>query len=440
MLSLADLLAVRGGSRPTVVGTNSTFEVADLVALPNTGSGKPAAICISDPVLLIQTLIQLDGCVERMLLLSAALPVQQAMDILAAEQIAVVITDRADLVDMVATVDPDNAASHFRSTSRKTEWVLTTSGTTGMPKCIRHTLASLCRTVATKALPQEPHWGLLYDSTRFAGLQVVLQALIGGGVLIAPDIDAPITEQIAFLSVHGCTHLSATPSLWRRIMMAPDHKELKLRQVTLGGEIVDQPILDRLRATYPKSRITHIYASTEAGVGFSVIDGKEGFPSDFLNGGLQGTAMCLKDGVLWLKPDMPASAAPSTPQPAVEMDAEGFICSGDVVELHGNRARFLGRNSGVINVGGAKVHPETVERALLDVPGIEQVQIVAKSNPISGALVTAQVVISEGSNPASLKAAALEHCKAHLPREAVPAMLKVVTEFNVNAAGKLIRQ
>ena len=55
------------------------------------------------------------------------------------------------------------------------------------------------------------------------------------------------------------------------------------RTVRLSGEIADQPILDALAAAYPKAAIGHAYASTEAGVGFEVTDGREGFPVDFLD-------------------------------------------------------------------------------------------------------------------------------------------------------------
>ena len=54
-------------------------------------------------------------------------------------------------------------------------------------------------------------------------------------------------------------------------------------QITLGGEAVDQDLLDRLHAAFPHARLTHIYASTEMGVCFSVRDGKAGFPADYLS-------------------------------------------------------------------------------------------------------------------------------------------------------------
>jgi acyl-CoA synthetase (AMP-forming)/AMP-acid ligase II len=39
-------------------------------------------------------------------------------------------------------------------------------------------------------------------------------------------------------------------------------------------------------------------------------------------------------------------------------DAEGFVDTGDMVELRGERYHFVGRRGDIINIGGLKVHPE----------------------------------------------------------------------------------
>ena len=42
-------------------------------------------------------------------------------------------------------------------------------------------------------------------------------------------------------------------------------------------------------------------------------------------------------------------------------DSEGFVDTGDLVELRAGRYYFAGRRDGMINVGGSKVYPEEVE-------------------------------------------------------------------------------
>jgi acyl-coenzyme A synthetase/AMP-(fatty) acid ligase len=62
---------------------------------------------------------------------------------------------------------------------------------------------------------------------------------------------------------------------------------------------------------------------------------------------------------------------------------DGWLVTGDRVERRGDRVYFLGREGSLINIGGAKVVPEEVESALLDVPGVLDLRAFAVANPIT---------------------------------------------------------
>jgi acyl-CoA synthetase (AMP-forming)/AMP-acid ligase II len=437
MTALADQIAAGAALRPVLVGGGVTVDGGALRGLGpagEIGAGECVALSLHDPVALIRAIAALDGQVEAMLLLSHALAADTVRALAAAADCTRLVSDRDDLPDAMpiqALFAPDR-----REGALPTRWLMTTSGTTGIPKIVPHTLRSLSRSVYRFRPDQGPVWGLLYDPTRFAGMQVVLQALIGGGTLVAADTSAPLAAQVAELAAGGVTHLSATPTLWRRLLMVPGVTGLPLRQVTLGGEIADQATLGALRAAFPAARVTHIYASTEAGVGFSVTDERAGFPASYFEAAPGGVRMKLKDGILWLKPPVSALTAPV---PGVEVDPEGYISSGDRIALEGDRALFLGRENGMINIGGVKVYPETVEAVVKDVPGVALVQVSGKRSPVTGALVLAEVQLAEGAEAAAVKAAILETCRARLEREAVPAIVRFVGGFETNAAGKLVR-
>ena len=64
--------------------------------------------------------------------------------------------------------------------------------------------------------------------------------------------------------------------------MTQGSNDIDFKRITLGGEIADQAILSSLRKVFTSSKISHIYASTEAGVGFSVQDSLAGFPLEYL--------------------------------------------------------------------------------------------------------------------------------------------------------------
>jgi hypothetical protein len=62
-----------------------------------------------------------------------------------------------------------------------------------------------------------------------------------------------------------------------------------------------QAVLDNLREVYPQAGLGHAFASTEAGVGFEVDDGMEGFPADFVDGNIGDVNIKIKDGTLRLR-------------------------------------------------------------------------------------------------------------------------------------------
>ena len=321
-----------------------------------------------------------------------------------------------------------------------TDWILCTSGTTAEPKLVRHSLASLTRTCRLDLRRSaDVRWGLLYDYTRFAGLQVLLQSLLSGATLLAPEMDWTLEARIRFLSTHGCTHLGGTPTLWRTLLMTPEFDQLRLRQLSLGGEIADDRLLALLGSRMPAAGIRHIYASTEAGVGFSVNDGRAGFPAKYLDNCLPDVRLKIVHGRLFVG-QAGTGAAPNPDAPDDASDADEYVDTGDLVEVCGDRVMFLGRASGVINVGGNKVHPEAVERVLLEHEGVAMARVYARANPIAGALVMAEIVSAAGyEDAAALTQSVQRHCEARLDRHQRPAMLRVVQRIGTTAAGKMSR-
>ena len=180
-----------------------------------------------------------------------------------------------------------------------------TSGTTGEPKAARHSWDSLTRPVRRQAASQPPCWLLAFRPQLYAGLQVILQALLNGGTLVVAPPQAPPDEVVELMAQAGVEFASATPSYWRRLLMSSDaamQRRVPLVQITLGGEVVDQSILDQLHETFPAARLVHIYATTELGRCFSVTDGRAGFPRAWLDQtSSDGIALQVRGGELWVR-------------------------------------------------------------------------------------------------------------------------------------------
>ena len=206
----------------------------------------------------------------------------------------------------------------------------------------------------------------------------------------------------------------------------------------------DQAILDQLRATYPGARIGHAYASTEAGVGFEVTDGLEGFPARLVGVEQGDVDIRIEDGSLRLRSARTASRYVGRTAAPLR-DRDGFVDTGDMVERHGERYRFVGRRGGIINVGGHKVHPEEVEAAINRHPDVSASLVRPRRNPITGAIVTGDVVLRDMPARENWRIAALEGeiiamCRVSLAPHKVPATVRIVAALDMTAIGKLARE
>ena len=326
----------------------------------------------------------------------------------------------------------------------RTEWVLLTSGTTGVPKMVVHDLAGLTAAITSRsAADAAAIWGTFYDIRRYGGLQIFLRAMLGGASLVLSSAGEPVADHLARLAQHGVTHLSGTPSHWRRALMNPAIGKIAPRYVRLSGEIADQAILDTLRAVFPQAAIGHAYASTEAGVAFAVNDGLAGFPAAFAETIRDGVEMKIVDGSLRIR--SPGAASRYVGNGQALTDADGFVDTGDIVERRGERYYFAGRKGGIINIGGLKVHPEEIEAVINRHPRVRMSLVRPKRSPITGAIVVADVVLKsqdEAGNAGQIevKDDILKFCRAALPRHKVPAAISFVASLPVAATGKLARR
>ena len=410
-------------------------------------AGRSVLVAAGDQLSAGLALVELDGLARRIVLAPPDLKPSDLPAVLAGAAIDAVFLDGdhpswpADL--LVAVAGPPMPLPPDGGEARDTEWVMLTSGTTGTPKMVVHSRAGLVGAIDPAA--SAPVWGTFYDIRRYGGLQIFLRAVLGGGSLVLSQAGEPVADHLARLARHGVTHLSGTPSHWRRALMAPEAALIAPRAVRLSGEIADQAVLDALARAYPGAALGHAYASTEAGVGFEVTDGREGFPAAFLHPD-RAVAMKVEDGSLRIRSTRTASRYIGGGAAALA-DADGYVDTDDLVERRGDRMHFVGRRSGIINVGGLKVHPEEVEAVINRHAGVRMSLVKARANPITGAIVVADVVADEpfpdgtgGDRQTAMKAEILELCRATLPAHKVPVLLRFAAALAMTPAGKLQRR
>ncbi len=412
-------------------------------------AGRSVLLATGSQLTAALALIELDGVAGRITILPPDADPAHFSTLIAAAEIDAVVLDSGspasasfDLPIRVACAPVIGAAERMPKVSLQTEWVLLTSGTTGVPKMVVHSLAGLTAAFAQKAMDPSVAWGTYYDIRRYGGLQIFLRAVLGGVSLVLSNAAEPIADHLERLGHHGVTHLLGTPTHWRRALMSPAIRKVSPRYVRLSGEIADQAILDALHAAFPQAAVSHAYASTEAGVAFEVSDGFAGFPAAYVGKLRDGVEIKVQDGSLRIRSQRTASRYVGGSVPL--MDKDGFVDTGDIVELRGGRYMFAGRRGGIINVGGLKVHPEEIEAVINRHPQVRMSLVRPKRSPITGSVVIAEVVLKAGecagAEQGEIKGDILKFCRDALPVYKVPAAISIVPSLDVAATGKLARR
>lgn len=313
--------------------------------------------------------------------------------------------------------------------------LIPTSGTTGEPKLVRQDFTRLIGRVRG-GHGRDSRWLLTYEPTAFGGLQVILAAVAAGAVLVAaPGGDSTELARLALL--HQVTHISATPCVWRTLLAAFGSAPPPLRVVTLGGDIVDQPLIDRLVASFPKALIRRIYASSEAGVVFSASDTKAGFPAEWLESGIGDVELRVRGGALQVRsPRTMLSYAGGEARPFTR---DGWLMTGDLVERVGDRVLFTGRIETLVTVNGVKVSPAKAEVAILEVPGVLDVLVRAVPDPAGGDALAATVAVKPGTNTEVLTDRIRRHLETRLAPAERPWRIDFTDHIELALSGKKVR-
>ena len=339
---------------------------------------------------------------------------------------------------LVVEVDGQLRQTDGYQSGRNTPRVLIqTSGTTGVPKIAEHEIDRLLGRIKIPATMSSARWLMSYHPKSFAGLQVLLTFLSGGHELVY-GLEHTVSDLVCLALQYKPTHISATPTFWRSLMMAGG-QVLPLKVITLGGEAVDQVLLDSLRRAFPGALIQHIYASTEAGALFGVKDGLAGFPVKWLESGTEGVRFRI-NGDRVLEVHSPRMMARYSKKREMPLSGDGWLITGDIVDLKGDRVFFAGRQDSMINVGGSKVRPEEVETLACTVEGVHDALVYGIKNPVVGQLVAMDMVLVSGIKEAQVRQKLDDLFVKKLERHKIPRVIKVVENIEANQSGKKVRK
>lgn len=311
--------------------------------------------------------------------------------------------------------------------------VIFTSGSTGEPKASLHRADRFLSKFERQHQPFGTLLVLPFD--HMAGLDSFFYALTSGGSIVIPEGSDADSICMA-IEQHRADLFPATPSLLNLIWLSGAfgrHDVSSLKLITYGAEVMPEITLQRLGEALPKCKFLQKYGATEFGAPStrSRADGSLWFKiSD------QACEAKIVDGTLWVRTP---SAMMGYLNAASPIAPDGWINTGDRVEVDGDFIRVLGRQSEMINVGGQKVNPSQVESVLLSADNIEDAVVWGEKNPILGNTVTAAVCLREPEDSAHVIHRLRIFCRDRLPREAVPVRIEIADDQTWNSRYKKVR-
>lgn len=305
------------------------------------------------------------------------------------------------------------------------EITIFTSGTTGQPKRVTHSVATLARNVRKGEQYKEHVWAYAYNPTHMAGTQVFFQALMNQSTMVNVFGES---REVVYQQIerYGITHISATPTFYRMLM--PFEKAYpSVKRVTLGGEKSDKQLYEHICNIFPNAKVNNVYASTEAGSLFAAKDDCFQIPAN-----IRDKFRVENDELLIHKSLLGQSDS-------FVFDGE-YYHSGDLIEWVNEAEglfRFKSRKNELINVGGYKVNPGEVEDAINAIEGVQQSLVYGRSNSILGNIVVAEVKLVEGAALTDLE---IRKVLASLLQDfKVPRKIQIVNELSMTRTGKLKR-
>lgn len=292
--------------------------------------------------------------------------------------------------------------------------IVFSSGSTGKPKGI----VQDCENVMKKFVEPRRGWStvlfLLMD--HFGGFNTLLSSFAYGGVGVCLKDRMPESVCQA-IEQSKADLLPTTPTFINFLIASKCYDTYNLGSVeliTYGTEVMTPATLKKLREIFPNAQVKQTYGLSELGV---LRSKSESDDSVWVKIGGSGFETKIVDNTLWIRSEANMVGYLNAPNP---FDEEGWMNTGDLVEVKGEYMRILGRKSDMINVGGQKVFPAEVESVLLEDDNVAEVSVFGKPHPVMGNVVHARITLLEPEDFDGLVTRLRKLCLTKLAKHKVP--------------------
>lgn len=300
--------------------------------------------------------------------------------------------------------------------------VVFSSGSTGKNKAAVHDFVPLLEKFKPIRRAFRTLTFLLFD--HLGGLNTLLYILSNGGCVVTVQTRIPdkVLETVEKFRVEL---MPTSPTFLNLILLSGAFERFdlsSLRLVTYGTEPMPESTLKRFCALFPKVEMLQTYGLSEIGVMRSKSRSSD---SLWVKIGGEEFQTRVVDGMLEIKAKSAMLGYLNAPSPFTQ---DGWLITGDSVEVDGEYLKILGRKSELINVGGEKVHPAEVEGVIQEMDDVAEVTVYGEKNAIIGNLVCARVRLKEGAERENFARRLKEFCRQKLSEFKVPVRVAIVDD------------
>ena len=358
---------------------------------------------------------------------------ERLMD-LAGASVSLTFTPDGDWTVKQRTVDGPHPLVRTFLSEGHAGCIVFTSGSTGEPKGILHDFDRLLEKFEKPRTAQRTLLFLLID--HLGGINTLLGVLANGGVGCVAE-RRTVDEVCRVIEAARIELLPVTPAFLAMLTASADldrYDVSSVRAITYGTDSMPQQTLQATGKRFPQAKLQQTYGLSEVGVLRSKSKNSD---SLLMRVGGDGFETKIVDGVLWIRSRSAMVGYLNAPSP---FDADGWLNTGDLVEIQGEYMRILGRESDIINVGGQKVFPVEVENVILQAPDVSDVTVFGEPHPLLGKIVAARVTTTSDEDPQALRTRIRKFCLERLAPFKVPARVIPATDSGHSDRFKRVRR
>ncbi|TKJ93360.1 hypothetical protein PaeCFBP13512_02885 [Paenibacillus sp. CFBP13512] len=335
--------------------------------------------------------------------------------------------------------------------------MLQTSGTTGNPKIVQLTHYNLLtniqahceslnlskedRVLITLPLP----FGYCNTSQFLSHLYLGGQLVIMKGLFLPSSFMKIIRDQ-------KITVVTTVPTMLQAIsMLKSDYKQLPyLRYICFGGGQLTSKILEGVRRKLPQQvSMVQTYGQTEAGPRITTKVIQEVYYPANVGKPIRGVHIIIKNendetlkpleqGDIWISSLSVMKGYYKNELETSKVLLNGWLKTGDQGYLdEENNLWITGRKKSIIKTGGKQVHPEEIERLIMDHFPVEQVIVKGEADHFLGEILVAYIVPSHLNSVKENEI--LQFCRLQLSAYKVPKKVKIVSTLPKTPNGKIRR-